>query len=120
MKKQTDIAWAAGLFEGEGCIFVARHRAIPQARLEMRITDKDVLERFVSIVDRGKIQSRDYDQAPNSVKRVYKWGVYDIESVRYILGLFAPYLGERRLKKSMEVLHLTRNRKSKREVLTKN
>lgn len=116
MARQIDIAWAAGLFEGEGCIFTSNHNIKPQGRLEIRMTDKDVLMRFFRIVGRGEIYSRSYDQAPNSLKKVYKWGVYDAEGVRYVLNLFAPYFGERRGKKAKEVLKSISKVQGRKEV----
>ena len=120
MRTLTELAWAGGLFEGEGCIFVARHCDPPQARLEIRMTDRDVLERFCQIVERGRVCGKAYHSAPNSIKKAWKWGVYDIESVRHILALFAPYLGKRRSQKAKEVLYATRNRISNKERVTKN
>lgn len=104
IEDEINIAWAAGLFEGEGCIFFSYTGDHIQARVEIRMTDKDVLERFALIVDRGEVKSRNYDQAPNSKKRVYKWGLYDAEGVRYVLNLLMPHLGERRSKKAQEAL----------------
>lgn len=119
MARAIDIAWAAGLFEGEGCIFLSNNpNGSKQARLEIRMTDKDVLERFCEIVGRGEVKSRDYDQAPNSLKRVYKWGVYDCDSVRRILAMLLPYLGNRRSKKAYHVLKKIENVQSRRVVNT--
>jgi hypothetical protein len=50
------VAWAAGLFEGEGCwnAYVRKGGKVQmQVRLEM--TDKDVVERFAAIVGCGAI-----------------------------------------------------------------
>ena len=44
--KETDLAWAAGLIEGEGC-FTLHSKKHPYFLLDM--TDKDVLEKFQSI-----------------------------------------------------------------------
>ena len=121
MPSKIDVAWAAGLFEGEGCIHLARPTAKRvQPRLEIRMTDQDVLERFCQVVERGSVQSRPYDQAPNSLKRVWKWGVYDCEGARHVLNLIWPHLGKRRKKKAEEVLHAIRHMQSKKEVLTHN
>ena len=45
------IAWAAGLFEGEGTIT----RCDGRLHLRMQLTDLEVLERFAEIVGTGKI-----------------------------------------------------------------
>ncbi len=52
-------AWAAGLFEGEGCIYLKKHnrpgRGTHDRRLYVTSTDLDVLQRFRSIVACGAI-----------------------------------------------------------------
>jgi hypothetical protein len=88
------------------------------------MTDEDVLRRFCKVVGCGQVVSRDYDQAPNSTKRVFKWGVYDCTSVRRVLALFMPYLGKRRTAKACEVLKATKDVKAisprRKEVLKSN
>lgn len=104
MTTDVDIAWAAGLFEGEGCIYwQARSNNHGQASLQIRMTDLDVLTKFVDIVQCGKIFSRDYDQASNSKKRVYKWNVQVRDDVIKVLNMLLPYLGERRTEKALEI-----------------
>ena len=46
MYKEADLAWAAGLIEGEGC-FTVHGKKHPYFLLDM--CDKDVLEKFKSI-----------------------------------------------------------------------
>jgi hypothetical protein len=51
-----EIAWAAGLFEGEGTIsHVWRRRESPDLQIALKMTDEDVVRRFDEIVDRGKV-----------------------------------------------------------------
>jgi hypothetical protein len=54
-RTDRDIAWAAGLFEGEGCLSFStvRGERYPQAML--KTTDRDVLARFHRIVVVGAI-----------------------------------------------------------------
>ncbi len=61
--KACDMAWAAGLFEGEGCIVYLRHGPRTsdgcywtERQLQLTITDRDVLERFLQIVEVGVIR----------------------------------------------------------------
>lgn len=53
----ADIAWAAGLFEGEGCITLSRvgGRAYLSLSVSMHPRDRDVLERFASAVGAGAV-----------------------------------------------------------------
>lgn len=52
MSAQTELAWAAGFFEGEGCISILRRHDLAQPRLRLEVGQKrpDVLERWRSAV----------------------------------------------------------------------
>jgi hypothetical protein len=51
-----EIAWAAGLFEGEGAIsHLERRRGSLELQVALVMTDEDVVRRFDEIVDRGKV-----------------------------------------------------------------
>ena len=97
----TDVAWAAGLFEGEGCITFKTSE--PNCRiLTMTMTDKDVMERFVEIVDYGRLYHRSFPD--KNWKDAYEWRVSKHVVVERILKLFLPYLGERRSERANEAL----------------
>ena len=56
MPSDAAIAWAAGLFEGEGTITqIKRSRAFFDLQVAMTHTDEDVIRRFDAIVGRGRI-----------------------------------------------------------------
>jgi hypothetical protein len=79
------VAWAAGLFEGEGCWNAYRRESGKiqmQARLGM--TDRDVVERFAQIVGYGSI---------HVAKPLHTWCVYEAEKVREVIALFLPLHG---------------------------
>lgn len=86
----TDIAWAAGLFEGEGCI--AEHTG--GWGLQLLMTDADVVLRFEAIAGAGSTNAR--KPAPENHKIVYVWRTRRAQEVERLLGLFLPYLGQRR------------------------
>lgn len=105
-RNPLDVAWAAGLFEGEGCwnAYVRQSGKVQiQARLGM--TDRDVVERFAAIVGMGNIYAAGAPQKAHW-KPTYTWCVYEAEKVRDLIALFMPYLGERRRAKAEEVLRL--------------
>jgi hypothetical protein len=98
--RAEEIAWAAGLFEGEGCITES------DGRLNTRITNTDdsVLERFRDIVDAGTVygpyerHERDgFDRKP-----VFVWVAAE-ESALDVLALFGPWLSARRLERAYEL-----------------
>ena len=100
------IAWAAGIFEGEGCISIySKHnQLIPTVRLVLRMTDEDVVRRFVKCINGNpsnikKITNKEY-------KPIYHWDTASRPEVVRILVLFMPYFGIRRKEKASQVLSL--------------
>jgi len=81
--KDTDIAYAAGFFDGEGCIFVSKNGAI-----DLRITNtaKNVLIRLHSIFG-GSITER--SQKVNKIQ--YAYSFYGEEAIAF-LEYIKPYL----------------------------
>ena len=102
-QKSIEIAWAAGLFEGEGCIATDRN----SRRLIIEMTDKDVMEDFVRIVGYGNLCGPHNTQKKDGIKRkpTYRWSVCKRTEVSRILQLFLPFLGKRRTKKAVNVLN---------------
>lgn len=96
----NNIAWAAGLFEGEGCIVCEpiKNRANSwRVCLSLGSVDKDVLDKLLQTVECGKIYG------PKQVKDnkpFYYWQVNKNHEVLNVLGQFYPYLCERRRKKA--------------------
>lgn len=89
-----DLAWAAGLFEGEGCISLANKCSV---RLDLALMerDKDVLIRLKRVLGRGKL----YGPYGNGMVH---WLVFGREvSVSVLLDLW-PWLGKRRKRKAVE------------------
>jgi hypothetical protein len=52
---ETEIAWAAGLFEGEGSITYIPRGLHPDLQVAINMTDEDVVRRFEAVVDRGRV-----------------------------------------------------------------
>ena len=89
------IEWAAGLFEGEGSI--TNSGIYPKLYLAM--TDKDVVDEFMSFIGIGKIHVR--DRAPHQTQ--YAWQVTGAQ-IRPVLERLLPYLGQRRSYKALNCL----------------
>ena len=101
-----EIAWAAGLFEGEGCInYKHQGKRGSGGQLRLGMNDKDVVERFREIVGCGGL----YPHRPGTGSNVpcWTWYVYAAEKVTAILNAFMPYFGERRRAKALETLEVT-------------
>lgn len=110
MTTDAEIAWAAGLFEGEGSWGVYRRprhdrgteRTIIQATLGM--TDRDVVERFARIVGMGSVQAPRRNGNRSNRKLIHTWAVADARSVQRLIEMFRPWLGARRLERAEAVI----------------
>ena len=85
--KDTDIAWAAGFFDGEGSIIFPNNRGV---RLNVCQKVPAPLERFIKIFKLGNIliNNTKYKSQPYSYYSVNIYG----ETARSILRLMLPYL----------------------------
>lgn len=109
MASSEEIAWAAGLFEGEGSISPSnRKRGLGKGiRLQINMTDLDVLERFRDVVGCGYI----YKSAPpdsckatrGQRKQMWKWYVGKIKDVERTMADFSLWLSPRRLDRYAEL-----------------
>ena len=115
---RENLAWAAGLFEGEGCFTLTYGKNL-QATLKM--TDKDVVERFQSVIGFGTIKRQEGERV--GYKPQYKWCVGSFEKVQALAAMLWPWLHTRRRTKIVEVITMalaydvdkrdrTRNRKA--------
>lgn len=67
-----NIAWAAGLFEGEGCAsFRSSHRTKRSFDLALASTDEDVVRRFLATVKHGTIYGPKWGR--RSTKPYWVW-----------------------------------------------
>ena len=103
MTEETAVAWAAGLFEGEGCISYDQ-RYPNYRRLGMNMTDEDVMRRFVEIVDYGRLYGP-YISGKSDHKPVWSWAIGKKSEVLRILKMFKPYFGKRRSEKAIEAIN---------------
>jgi len=102
-QRYTDIVWAAGLFEGEGCISFD-HRRTNSRTIQMKMTDLDVMERYVDVVGYGKLRGPYKEKRPGT-KPFWQHSVYKGSEVLRILKMFLPHLGKRRSEKAIEAIN---------------
>ena len=103
-QRYTDIVWAAGLFEGEGCID-RDHRNPNSRRIQIAMTDLDVMERFVDVVGYGKLNGPySYKTRPNN-KHFWQYKIEKRTEVLRILKMFLPHFGKRRAAKAIEAIN---------------
>jgi hypothetical protein len=115
LDRSIDIAWAAGLFEGEGCFYVALDRRKKVTRATLRMTDKDVVERFARIVGVGCISANPQKQGEPSQKPIWTWSTNKQSDVLRFVDLVEPYLGSRRRAKALELRATLRRLAEQRE-----
>jgi hypothetical protein len=113
-RNEVDVAWAAGLFEGEGCwSMYVRKSGKRQIHAAIGMTDQDVIERLASIIGFGTVRrSHSAVHVARGDKPLFIWGVYEAERIRELIALFLPYLCARRHAKALEVLDFGRDIRS--------
>jgi len=108
-KLRSDIAWLAGLIEGEGSFF-KRPPTSTGARsrwcFTLEMTDEDVVRKAAATWGYGSVRKRCARQRPQAfgTKDLYVWRFEDRGQVYALLSAIYPWLGERRGKKAAEAL----------------
>lgn len=97
-RSREDLAWAAGLWEGEGCFTGVKNR-VPQATMSM--TDEDVMRRFAVVIGFGTIYAV---TKPAPRKNCWMWQSRTFESFQATVALLWPWLHERRRARAAELL----------------
>ena len=108
MASPHGIAWASGLFEGEGsitCRYVPNRKNSIRVQLTMSSSDKDALENFAASVNCGRVLGPYPGQREGNKER-YNWHVQNMRDCLYVLGQMYPYLMARRKEKADEMLHM--------------
>jgi hypothetical protein len=97
----TEVAWAAGFFDGEGHTCCARQTATGRA-LQMCVSqvNRDNLQRFVAVVGCGTIHAA---RALPNRKPISKWAAYGAKAQRALQVLW-PYLGSEKREQALDAL----------------
>jgi hypothetical protein len=113
MPTDSEIAWFAGVFEGEGTFETSKRSTV---RMTIAMSDRDIIERIDRIYPSGNnIAVRD-DEAARSrfanPKTMYVWRIGQAEMVAAVIGEILPWLGERRASRARQVLeHIDRKQR---------
>lgn len=89
---EHEVAWAAGLFEGEGSVYAEDQNGRRYLRFCLTSTDEDVIQRFARIVGVGKV----YGPYAGTNKPRYDWRTMKAADGSAAAVLLAPWLGQRR------------------------
>ena len=90
---ERDIAWAAGLFEGEGCI---SDSGVNTVALHLGMSDRDIVDRFHGIVKVGSVTTT----TAGRKRPLYYWSVANSTDVIAVLDMLQPYFGVRRTERA--------------------
>lgn len=111
------IEWAAGLFEGEGCISLQKRRNTPTGKqfvymsLHLQMTDEDVVRSFAEAVGIGNVTfSHPPDAQKKSKKPTWVWRVYNKQAMEVGWKLY-PHLHRRRMAKWLECVQAVEDSK---------
>lgn len=86
-QRLTDLSWAGGLIDGEGCITAARG-----VRLEVQSTSRATIERLRELLG-GKCYVESRKTAKG--RTVFRWVLYGAEAQKVLQDL-SPYLTEKK------------------------
>lgn len=98
----TNLAWAGGFFEGEGCFYAhwysPRIDGIKICRTHASLVQKDrsLLEQFKNVVKCGIINKY-------NLKDVYIWETSKVGNAKKVFDILRPWLGARRQKTFMSL-----------------
>lgn len=106
---QRELAWAAGLFEGEGCASIKTHLAGTNGllvtrkylHLALKMSDEDTVRRFHQAV--GGLGSVYLGRLRNG-KQMWDWQTGKFEHGQAVIAMLWYGLGERRRNRCIEVL----------------
>lgn len=95
-----ETAWAAGLFEGEGCFTLTKVKQWTYARAYLAMTDEDSVRRFHRAVGVGRVRF----EPREGYKDRWVWDLHTSADVPRVIALLWPGLGERRRARAKEIL----------------
>jgi hypothetical protein len=100
VERQLEIAWAAGLFEGEGTIY---RRSRGGAKLRLSMTDEEVVRKFADVFGIG-VYRRCLAEGPNRAQ--WEAATELRAKIDEIVSLVGPFLSARRRAQVEQVLSL--------------
>ena len=103
--KNTQLLYLAGVFEGEGTYGIWKQggRNILNFILKVKMTDKDVVQRFAEYCNYGNVLAEKPQTEKHKVGWV--WKITGPRALNFASEMF-PYLGQRRSAKLLECLSL--------------
>lgn len=100
MMTENQLAWLAGLLEGEGNFHIQCPRGVPGVVLRMGTTDRDIAERAHDLMGSKKVNTY---KLHSGRKDYHCVAAYGANAVKLMTAVF-PYMGERRKARITECL----------------
>lgn len=100
MSIETELAWAAGFFDGEGTTSILKAQRDRYSYIRMQVTQKhrDTLERFQSAVGGiGRIYK-------GKTRGIFSWNLYKRDEVLECLNALWPFLSNHKKEQADRVL----------------
>jgi hypothetical protein len=103
----VNIAWVAGLIEGEGTFNIRKYKSKKYITIKVVSTDFDVIEKLNSIIGCGRINGP-YDRStPRKKKKPFLvWCLHEITPQIELMNAILPHMGKRRSERIKECLGL--------------
>lgn len=101
MVSNHNMAWVAGILEGEGCFYLNKKANAPVCRVQVLMSDEDVINKLAETTGCGSVYR--LTKKPNR-KQVWGWTVAKQLDVHDILLRVKPYMMARRRAKLDELL----------------
>lgn len=120
--RTSEIAWAAGLFEGEGSVVHLGGATSKRWCCALAMVDRDVVEHFFEVVQVGRMYGpygyrNDLKRKRKHHKPYWRWAVANRDGVLLLYRMFRRWMGVRRLAKleqaaaDVRTIAVTRERK---------
>lgn len=109
---QAEIAWMAGIIEGEGYIRASVQDGTKHhTSIHLHMCDEDVVRRFARLAGVGTFRKGPIP-ASSKHKQSWRWSVCSKPDVEYLLQKLLPWLGKRRTQRAQEALQMIADRRS--------
>lgn len=104
LRTPLNIAWLAGLFDGEGCVYMRTVNGTVLNRIVLAIamTDEDVVRHAHEVAGVGFVRER--GTLTKGGKRVWEWRVTNAEHAAGLAMTIYTFLGSRRQARIRELL----------------
>lgn len=108
---ETELAWAAGIWDGEGCTSLMRSRPNAKPTIRMSVSQKysaHVIQRFYEAVGRrGKLTTRTRNKGPEGT--IYIWRTNSQQVIEQVIELLWPYLSQPKRDQYIRCLNAARS-----------